>query len=113
MKEIERLQQNILDLTDKALSKARHPSSHPRVSYNVGMSDEREQLSKATQALMRAVAEAGEAQIKADRARAEGTMSWQVATAHRDAEKNMHDKADQMQAAYVVASLAGVVTLEG
>lgn len=71
------------------------------------------ELDKAISNLMSKIGVAGEAQIKADTARENGTMTFDIASAHRAAEANAMSATEQAIAAYVKARNEGLVTLGG
>lgn len=67
-------------------------------------------LNKSIERLMEQVATAGEARIRADKARAEGTITFDIAAAQRNAEENVRTAADKMVDAYVEARTSGAIT---
>jgi hypothetical protein len=67
-------------------------------------------LNKAIEQLMEHAAVAGEARIRADQARSDGTITFAIAAAQRNAEDNVRTCADKMVDAYVEARKAGSIT---
>lgn len=70
-------------------------------------------LDQAISRVMRSIAHTGEARLRWEKAKAEGSPQiFQVAQAHRTSEKELAAQVEKAVQAYCAASLAGAITLE-